>query len=347
MLKRLGAHFEGPRSGILSNGTMGIGMMATLDEIMAALEVAWGDLDDQGRRLIKWGRAAAAADDHREWPRIYRAIDEGVVGVNIVCNDTGDTLLHFAAGGEGEISGSGKVKGVPDLDAAKDLIARGIDVDAVNDYDFSSLHVAMMNDSVEMIEILLDAGADARECVGFMDRIDISAEARLLLTDWGARHHIVAVSEARPSPQGKVPRHLVFFYGSLKRGFTQHSSHKDVSTEFVGEARTRQAMPLIVAEVAGERGPVLVDLQGEGKRVFGEVFRVSDSGLHALDDLMGYYGPSHQDNVRTRKLIVLVLGGESTQALVYVLADATAHIESIRRGEVESISEYSIDMASS
>ena len=41
---------------MLSNGSMGTGMMATPDEILAALDVAFGDLDNQAQRIMKWGK---------------------------------------------------------------------------------------------------------------------------------------------------------------------------------------------------------------------------------------------------------------------------------------------------
>ncbi len=42
-------------------------------------------------------RAVAAADDPLEWRRIYRAIDENAVGINILDDENGDSLLHYAA----------------------------------------------------------------------------------------------------------------------------------------------------------------------------------------------------------------------------------------------------------
>ena len=58
-LRRLGAAIEGPRSGILSNGRMGTGMMASVDEIIDALETAFSAMDDQAKTVMRWGKAAA------------------------------------------------------------------------------------------------------------------------------------------------------------------------------------------------------------------------------------------------------------------------------------------------
>lgn len=358
-LKTLGVDFAGPREGRLSNGMMGIGMMATPDQIMVALDEAFEELDDQEHRIIKWAKEAAASDDYSQWKRVFRAIDENVVGIDIIDDHTGDTLLHYAAGGEGEMNESGHNLGVPDLDAAKDLIKRGINVNAVNDHGFTSLHVAVMNNSVEMVRILLDAdGIDATSCIHFMDDIEVSEEIRSLLNAWGKAHEVTRPERIEEEDAEFVdevePTYLYFTYGSLKQGFPNHDAHKKVLNDFAGTAVTRQPMPLIVPKEPFCDNPncaylhrmaVMVDVKGRGQPVAGEAYRVTASGLKELDKLEGYHGAASDNNVYVRKKINIVVDGETESAFVYVIANPEEHLSKLENGTSEIVSEYTLDMA--
>ena len=358
-LRTLGVDLVGPREGRLSNGRMGIGMMATPDQIMDALGEAFEELDDQKHRICKWAQEAAASDNFAEWRRVFRAIDEEVVGINIVDENHGDSLLHYAAGGEGELNEGGMDLGKPDYEAAQALIDRGIDVNIVNDHGFTALHVAVMNDAPKMVQILLGAkNIDATLCIQFVQNIDISKEIRQMLDTW-ARDHDLAVSEPE---QGRdetfvamnEPSYLYFTYGSLKRGFPNHEAHSKVLNDFVGSARTRQPMPLIVPNEPYCDNPncdylhrmaTLVDQQGMGKPVTGEVYRVTESGLRELDKLEGYHGPGSSKNVYVRKKINVVLNGVMKPAYAYVIADPTTYMENWRNGTSQVMDEYTLDMA--
>ncbi|MCA0873989.1 gamma-glutamylcyclotransferase [Seohaeicola saemankumensis] len=360
-LKTLGVDFAGPREGILSNGTKGVGMMATPDQIMLALEEAFEELDDQEHRIIKWAQEAAASDDYTQWKRVFRAIDENVVGIDIIDEHTGDTLLHYAAGGEGEMNENGLDLGLPDLQAAKDLIARGINVNAVNDHGFTSLHVAMMNDSVEMVDILLQAdGIDATACLRFMERAEVSDVIRAKLLSWAEAKGVEASTPAETGSDDAAngakdePQYLYFTYGSLKRGFPNHETHADVLSDYLGEAVTRQSMPLIVPKEPFCDNPncpylhrmaVLADIKGRGKQVHGEVYRVTASGLRELDKLEGYHGPGSDQNVYLRKKINVVIDGATEPAYVYVIADADEYLAKLEDGHSEMLAEYTLDMA--
>ena len=69
--------------------------------------------------------------------------------------------------------------------------------------------------------------------------------------------------------------HLVFVYGTLKRGEPNHhwmqESDDDGRAEFVGSGRTETRYPLVIASKYNI--PFLLNLPGTGKQVRGEVYR--------------------------------------------------------------------------
>lgn len=359
-LRTLGVDFVGPRSGTLSNGRQGIGMMALPDQIMMALDQAFEQLDDQDSRVIAWARDAAASDEYAQWRRIFRSIDEGVVGINVIDELTGDTMLHFAAGGEGEMTESGITRGVPDLEVARDLIARGINVNTRNDMGFTALHVAIANESSEMVDILLGAeGIDARPCLHFIRDETVPEPIRARLKAWaestGAAPEPTAPDAADDPPTSDdEPSYLYFTYGSLKRGFPNHEAYAEALGQYVGQATTRQPMPLVVQKEAAcsnencrylHRMATLVDLKGRGVPVEGEVYRVTASALRTLDALEGYVGQGAPDNVYLRKKIAVVIGGAVQHAYAYVIADPAPHLAALEDGSAETVPVYTFDMA--
>lgn len=305
---------------------------------------------------MRWGVHAAAADDHREWQRIYRSIDEDVVGINIRSDETGDTLLHYAAGGEGEALEGGIQKGIPDIEAAKELIARGIDLDMINDYQFTALHVAIMNDSADMVGLLLEAGADASDCVSFVHAHSTDDKLMRLIENWAVAHNLDPSQaepeiEVAPEPEAEI---LYFTYGSLKKGFPNHSDQTAVLCEYVGTATTRQAFPLIVPNEPNCSNPecpylhrmaALVNRKGSGKLVQGEVYRLSPEGLAQLDRLEGYVSPEHPDNIYYRKAISVLLEGELKTVQVYFIADAQSQMTAWQEGEAAAVGDYTLEMA--
>mgnify|MGYP000569032278 CR=1 FL=1 len=72
---------------------------------------------------------------------------------------------------------------------------------------------------------------------------------------------------------------LIFLYGSLKRGFPLH--HYLASQQFIGLAET---LPLYRLFDCGEY-PALVAALTKGKRVRGEVYRLSEACQLQLDDV--------------------------------------------------------------
>jgi len=90
---------------------------------------------------------------------------------------------------------------------------------------------------------------------------------------------------------------LIFVYGTLKRGFTNYERYLGVAVAsggatFVGEGMTSEPFPLVIRPAhmpPTTCGPVLMDqAEGhEGNQIIGEVFRVDDRCLEAMDVLEG------------------------------------------------------------
>ncbi|QJQ95955.1 MULTISPECIES: gamma-glutamylcyclotransferase family protein [Halomonadaceae] len=76
--------------------------------------------------------------------------------------------------------------------------------------------------------------------------------------------------------------HLLFVYGTLKRGFAHHERYLG-QAEFLDKAITCEPFPLVLN---GPRfSPVLIDAQGHGLQVKGELYRVGNATLDELDRL--------------------------------------------------------------
>lgn len=92
--------------------------------------------------------------------------------------------------------------------------------------------------------------------------------------------------------------HLLFVYGTLKRSFPHHDRYLG-GTEFIGQALTREPFPLVLN---GPRySPILIDAQGHGLRVQGELYRIDD---HTLDDLDRLEQVNARDGCQRRRLTV-------------------------------------------
>jgi gamma-glutamylaminecyclotransferase len=121
-----------------------------------------------------------------------------------------------------------------------------------------------------------------------------------LLTRW-----LTAEIEAAGERAAEKIGHLVFVYGTLKRG---HGNNRLLTgSEFVGEAETDPALYMAnggIPFVWTEGGPL--------HRVKGEVFRVDDAVLARLDRLEG-----HPTNYRREEVEVL-LGEQRVTACIYL-----------------------------
>lgn len=103
---------------------------------------------------------------------------------------------------------------------------------------------------------------------------------------------------ARPTPANKdlfarMNRHLVFVYGSLKKGFHNHSILRDCAANAMGPATTEERYLLLKGAafpylINPEYFTTLVDCAGILGKVAGELYYINDSGLAALDRLEGH-----------------------------------------------------------
>jgi gamma-glutamylaminecyclotransferase len=81
---------------------------------------------------------------------------------------------------------------------------------------------------------------------------------------------------------------LIFTYGTLKRGFSNHALMQELmrtgDAALVGTYRTAEKFPLVCGPY---RVPFLLNLPGCGQRVLGELYAVSFKGLVRMDELEG------------------------------------------------------------
>ncbi|XWS58015.1 hypothetical protein CRYUN_Cryun09bG0222700 [Craigia yunnanensis] len=81
---------------------------------------------------------------------------------------------------------------------------------------------------------------------------------------------------------------LIFTYGTLKRGFSNHVLLQDLmrtgDAVFKGTYQTVEKYPLVCGPY---RVPFLLNMPGSGHRVTGELYAVSDRGLIRADELEG------------------------------------------------------------
>ena len=90
-------------------------------------------------------------------------------------------------------------------------------------------------------------------------------------------------------------KHLIFVYGTLKRGFTNWQRYLGVAEThggacFVGCATTVEAFPMVVRPPhmpPTTCAPILMDRPGTGSCILGEVYRVDPAQMPQLDAYEG------------------------------------------------------------
>ncbi|CAJ1931152.1 unnamed protein product [Sphenostylis stenocarpa] len=117
----------------------------------------------------------------------------------------------------------------------------------------------------------------------------------------------------RKSEKAKPKTHLIFAYGTLKRGFPNHYLMEELMSQddavLVGSYSTEECYPL----VCGPHGiPYLINLPGSGHRVKGEVYAVSEGAVAVLDEFEGVSAGCYE-----RLPVAAVEGGERVEAEAY------------------------------
>ncbi|CAL9077582.1 unnamed protein product, partial [Musa acuminata var. zebrina] len=119
--------------------------------------------------------------------------------------------------------------------------------------------------------------------------------------------------------EGMMEGRLVFTYGTLKRGFSNHGLLQDMvrtgDAAFVGAARTAGRLPLVCGPY---RVPFLLNLPGAGERVSGELYAISPRALARMDELEG----TRKGHYERLPISVVVVGGDGGQEAAEVDAEA-------------------------
>ncbi len=129
---------------------------------------------------------------------------------------------------------------------------------------------------------------------------------------------VKAGREERPHPD------IVAVYGTLKHGFGNHRVMREARGEFIANARSVDAFPLVVSGL-----PYLLDKRGAGHRVCVELYRVTSAeGWYGLDRLEG-----HPDFYCRRVEKFETDTGEVIEAWVYFLARVNRELERLEAVE--------------
>lgn len=119
------------------------------------------------------------------------------------------------------------------------------------------------------------------------------------------------MSTAKVSGSMTATKYLVFVYGTLKRGGTNH--HVIERGRFRGVANTEPQFRLL--DACGGAFPYMV---AGDRSIQGELFELDGATLYSLDQLEGYR-PNSEVNHYNRETIMVTVGNERREALVYVL----------------------------
>ncbi len=89
--------------------------------------------------------------------------------------------------------------------------------------------------------------------------------------------------------KGTFAKHLVFSYGTLKRGFPNHHIMERIGASYLTDALTIENYPLLLA--GKWNTPFMIQKKGhpDSHHVSGELYRVDDKGLSVLDEFEGVH----------------------------------------------------------
>ena len=80
---------------------------------------------------------------------------------------------------------------------------------------------------------------------------------------------------------------LVFSYGTLKRGFPNHSIMQEINASYIADAGTKFKYPLV--QVGKWNTPFMIDIKNypNSYKVNGELFEIDKKGISTLDEFEG------------------------------------------------------------
>ncbi|KAL4229116.1 hypothetical protein ACF0H5_012155 [Mactra antiquata] len=119
----------------------------------------------------------------------------------------------------------------------------------------------------------------------------------------------------------KVNQHTVFVYGTLKKGQPNEYFMKEVipGNEYIGEAKTAKNYPLVIAGIWNL--PMLINKEGKGKNVHGELYRVNDEHLEHLDQFEGHPEFYERKEIHVTSLDDSKMRGSNIKCWAYFIKD--------------------------
>lgn len=148
-----------------------------------------------------------------------------------------------------------------------------------------------------------------------------------------------------------------FTWGTLKKGYSNHDKYKDVLNDFIGTFNADKKFAMIVPDQAFCPNPdcnlvhrigALTDqIAGNEHAVSGEVYRVTQEGLRALDGMENYDPDNPEGCTYLRQEITVTdpKTGETLKVQTYVMADPAPYIELVNADMARTYSVYTLDMA--
>ncbi|MDM0075643.1 gamma-glutamylcyclotransferase family protein [Variovorax sp. J2P1-59] len=122
--------------------------------------------------------------------------------------------------------------------------------------------------------------------------------------------------------------HLVFVFGTLKEGFP--NSAVNTGVRIAGNFVTEDRYPF---HLVGERhSPWMINSPGQGLRVEGQLFEVTDAGLERMDALERVGKPDGYERVRVRVQEAQAPSADAVEAFVYLKNPDLLRAEEVRAG---------------
>ena len=132
-------------------------------------------------------------------------------------------------------------------------------------------------------------------------------------------------------------RHLVFVYGTLKKGFPNHDDYME-SAKRLGKYKTVEKFPLVLCGM--RYVPCMLHRPGRGHHVEGELYEVDDECLNRIDALERV-----QDSEGYRRTVIRIrlserIDQDIKEALVYLMPP-----ERITDRRSDNLKAYDLDAA--